>query len=348
MPAIPRLRGTVVLAVCGVALLLAGVAMAVATGTADKATYATEPIPPTRVTEGDNADPTVMELDGRYWSYATHRPDDAERKVRIRTSSTVDGEFTEAGFALDEIGWADPKSAIFAPDVHAVDDDRILLYFAATPSEYADGDDRKCVGVAVSESGPKGPFVPREEPLECQPDRAGAIDPSYFEDPEDGRVYLLYKSNGLPKPDGAIRRIWLQPMTDDGLRTDGEPVQLASRHTNMEHPVIVVSEGRYFLFVSRQKYETYDYNTSVMSAEAVAGEYENEQEVLTTGNTDVAGPGGADPVATETGTVVFFHGWIAAAGDCTGYRPMYVANLDWGSGGHDPHLADPVSGDASC
>lgn len=310
-----------------------------------------QPIPPTRVTQEGHADPTVAEIDGEFWTYATYCCEPAADgfKVAIRKASSIEGPYEFVDWALAPIPWARTNSAIFAPDVHRVEGSRVLLYFAATPSTNPPDDPTKCVGVAISTTGPAGPFVPEEQPISCDPERAGIIDPSYFEDPVSGKPYLLYKTNGIPRPDGAIRRIWLQEMTPDGLGKVGAPVQLAERNTNMEHPELVYSGERYFLFVSRDLYRTSDYKTSALVSVRVDSGYANERAVLTSQNTNVSGPGGADILRTSDGrTIAYHHGWIERDGQCDGYRPMYVSELAWDANDRLPHLAVPTPGDPRC
>jgi beta-xylosidase len=321
-------------------------ALALATTTTSSAQ---EPIPPTRVTEQAHADPTVVEIGGEFWSYATYCcvPGADGRKVAARRAASVEGPYEYAGNALTAIPWVSNDFAIYAPDVHYFSDSRIVLYFAAVPGNPAQEGNR-CIGAAISTSGPAGPFVPQAQPILCAPNLGGAIDPSYFRDPVSGRTFLLYKTNSDPS-DSRIRRIWLQEMSADGLRPVGTRLKLAERTTNIENPELVYSGQRYFLFVSRDLYRTSNYKTSVLVSVQVGSGYANERAVLTAQNTNVSGPGGADVLRTSDGrTIAYHHGWIGLDGRCDGYRPMYVSELAWDVNGRLPHLAQPTPGNPSC
>lgn len=81
----------------------------------------------------------------------------------------------------------------------------------------------------------------------------------------------------------------------------------------------------------------------------VAGGYANERAVLTSQNTNVSGPGGADILRTSDGrTIAFHHGWIEQNGKCDGYRPMYASELAWDVNARYPHLAQPTPGNPIC
>ena len=121
-----------------------------------------------------------------------------------------------------------------------------LLYYTAASAKKS----MQCIGVAVA-AGPKGPFVDTsEEPLICQTDEGGSIDPDPFRD-ADGKLYLYYKSDGNAV--GKHSFIWGQRLSDDGLKLVGEPVALASDDKNwewqlVEAPSMVKSPNGYQLF----------------------------------------------------------------------------------------------------
>ncbi len=101
--------------------------------------------------------------------------------------------FDAADPAFDSVGDALPRlpawaawGETWAPDAVEIDGEW-LLYFAALFGDSG----LHCIGNASS-STPTGPFVPFEEPLVCDLDAGGNIDPSVFVD-SVGDAYLLWK-----------------------------------------------------------------------------------------------------------------------------------------------------------
>lgn len=307
-------------------------------------------VPPTQLVPDsvDLPDPTVVDLNGHFWAYGT---DGARSGARIPMyrADDVTGPYTFMGKALPTIPWARADTNVFAPDVRHTGGSRVLLYFSATPSWYPPGDNRKCIGAAVSNNGPGGPFVAQENPLRCAPRRGGVIDPAYFRDQSTGQTYIVYKTNhALDRPDDPLRQLWAQRIGDDGLGpVAGAEIFLAGSRTNIENPHLMYKQGKYVLFHSRELYRTYQYRTSVLTASSLGGPYTNLRHVITTENSKAAGPGGADIVFVEennVGWVAFFHGWIKEGANCYVRRPMWVAQLTFGADGLTPSLAQPGSG----
>lgn len=306
-------------------------------------------VPPTQVLPDSVslADPTVVDLNGQFWAFGTNTGRSGAR-IPMYRADNMTGPYTYLGKAVDNIPWARGDTQVFAPDVRHTGGNRVLLYFAATPATYAPGDNRKCIGVAISTNGPGGPFVAQPNPLRCAPRRGGAIDPAYFQDQSTGRVYVLYKTNhALDQPGNTLRQLWAQPVNDNGLGQAGEAILLAGSQTNIEHPHLMRTNGKYLLFHSRDLYRTYQYRTSVMESSSLGGPYTNLRPVITTENSKAAGPGGADIVYVEennVGWVAFFHGWVKQGSNCYVRRPMWVAELAFGADGLTPRLAQPGSG----
>lgn len=89
---------------------------------------------------------------------------------------------------------------------------------------------RQCIGVATS-SVVGGPYDPAAEPLVCDIDRGGSIDPSFVTD-DAGAQWLLYKDDGnccgLPTTLHAV------PLTPDAMVVAGLPVDLISADLSWE------------------------------------------------------------------------------------------------------------------
>jgi beta-xylosidase len=127
-------------------------------------------------------------------------------------------------------------------------DGRFLLYYTASDRKK----NAQCIGVAVA-NDPLGPFVDdRPEPIVCQTDLGGSIDPDAFQD-ADGKLYLYFKNDGNRVH--ARTSIWGQELSPDGLSLVGSPVDLVNDDQSWEErvveaPTLVHSPSGYELFFS--------------------------------------------------------------------------------------------------
>ncbi len=308
-------------------------------------------IPPTKVTEFNHADPTAIQYNGKIYSYATDGssvPATCTLRCRIRVivadSGSPLGPYLRRGKVLSKIPWSN-GSPVMGPHVVHKGGTRFHMYFAARKK--GTGEPPRCIGVAVSLNGPRGPFVPRESHLACDDAHNGAIAPDLFRDPATGKNYLLYKTNG---PD-AVRRAWIQGLGPDGLAKDGNPrTLLGARNVNYENPQMIRSGGKYFLFMSRNGYRTVKYNTTVNWSTSPRGPFpaDRARTLMSRFNTSVAGPASAEIVEVNGVSIIFFHGWNQNGGGCNKPRFMYVARIVWGANLDNPHLAVPNTGNATC
>ncbi len=62
------------------------------------------------------------------------------------------------------------------------------MYFAAVGRSHPQ---KHCIGVATSPNV-SGPYAPIEEPIVCELERGGNIDPNLFIDPVNNQSYLVY------------------------------------------------------------------------------------------------------------------------------------------------------------
>ena len=94
---------------------------------------------------------------------------------------------------------------------------------------------RQCIGAAISKPA-YGPFTPTgDQPLICQLDQGGSIDPDPFVDTA-GSPYLLWKADGNAV--GIASRLYSQRLRPDGLALEGEPVELLRSDAAWEQPLI--------------------------------------------------------------------------------------------------------------
>ncbi|MDI5978824.1 glycoside hydrolase family 43 protein [Amycolatopsis magusensis] len=263
-------------------------------------------VTPVKLIDADFADPDVLRTDAGYFAYSTSN---ATGKVPYASAANADGPWTLRGDALARVpAWAAEDGGFWAPDVVRRDDGRFLLYYTGASKNGGP----MCIGAALGDA-PGGPFEPvAEQPLICVPEDSGDIDPQTFVD--DGRRYLLYKSNGGAA--GPPSAIWLQELTADGLATTGSRRELLRADLQeekgvVEAPVVVRRPSKYLLFYAADTYESSTYHTSYATAPTLTGPFvKAPAPLLSTAGLggQVDGPGGADVLEDR----IFFHSWLTA------------------------------------
>ncbi|KAL4928928.1 glycoside hydrolase family 43 protein [Aspergillus undulatus] len=265
---------------------------------------------PVRVLDRDFPDPSITQTPDGWYSFGTTS---GGRNVQVAHSTDfVAWEFLEDHDALPGLPeWVADEPMVWAPDVIQQDDGRYIMYYARIREDV----DRHYLGVATS-SAIEGRYCPVEHPLACPIEQGGAIDAAGFKD-DDGTVYVTYKVDGsrLTTDDGEVHPtpLVLQEVKGDGFTPVGEPVTLLDRtHEDgplIEAPVIVKSDGFYYLFFSSHLFNNPDYDSKYATAPSVAGPYTRKGRVVAPGDPSsvgpLSGPGGAD--ITEDGTKFVFH-----------------------------------------
>ena len=296
----------------------------------------------------DFPDPFVIEHDGRFLAYATNARAFAAN-VQMAESSDLtawqpvrdaSGQLYDAMPVLP--AWA-KAGRTWAPEVIAAGG-AYVLYFTAQEARGG----RQCVGVATSAS-PRGPFVSTAvEPLVCQRELGGTIDPSPFRD-ADGSLHLLYKSDGNNPAVLKPSQLWSQPLTPDGLALAGAATMLLQNDQHwewrvVESPTMVRDPGGgYTLFYSANHYgwETdqrlSNYGVGYARCASVAGPCVKapENPILRSYNTSaegcLSGPGHQTVLEARGRQFMVFHAWSARGGcrPADKGRYMYVAPLGW-------------------
>ncbi|CAM3399986.1 family 43 glycosylhydrolase [Occultella aeris] len=201
------------------------------------------------------ADPTIIRgHDGYWYAYATNgRRYDGDQKQNMmisRSDDLVNWEWVGPVFTPETIPTYDGKPAdanrqFWAPEI-AYLDGRYVLYYSYVVQ--APGTPWRTVAAATAEH-PAGPWtdtgevVVGNETWEVRPgvtEIRNNIDPELVTTP-DGTRYLYYGS-----VQGGVRVVKLSA---DGLRADGDPVQLTDAH-RYEAPYVVHRDGYYYLFLS--------------------------------------------------------------------------------------------------
>lgn len=208
--------------------------------------------------DADFPDPFVLpsvQSDGttRYYAYATNTAGVAAHVQMI--SSTDLRSWTPPTEVLQALpAWASPGHT-WAPAVLAVGTTHVLYYTTRHTTS-----NRQCISVAVSTDGPGGPFVDSStEPLVCQLDLGGSIDPDAFRDPATGALFLHWKSD--ENAIGGVSRLWGAALSSNGLTLDASWTPLMKYDQRWEKPLIeapqmVHADGGYHLFYSGNWWES--------------------------------------------------------------------------------------------
>ncbi len=332
--ALRRIQGTSV----GVVLLGTAVAAVVATA----GLVALEPAPvgaigpvggPSEyrnpVHEPDFPDPFVLRAGSTYYAYGTHR---GLANIQILRSDDL-VSWRDLGTALPFLpDWA-AGPWVWAPSVLARPGAHVLYYAVA---ERASG--LFCVSAAVSVHGPQGPFIDRSrEPLVCQRDRRGTIDPSPFVDPA-GTPWLLFKSEGIEHREPT--RIWIQQLAPDGRSLVGPKHELLATEQAWEEPIIenpamIAADGRYFLFYSANRWRSADYAVGHAVCDAPTGPCRRVGDgPLFASANGAAGPGGVELFTDpDGGTWMAYHAWTAGqVGYPEGARSLRIDRVTFAQG----------------
>lgn len=233
------------------------------------------------------------------------------------------GPWTRVPAALGSLpSWATGPE-IWAAELHQAGD-RWLLYFSAPVGGL--GPEGRCIGVAQSDAA-LGTFHPVEDrPLVCPSrararrgydrgdNRSGVIDPSVLTD-RDGRIWLSYKTQGLPSSLRVVR------LDRSGRRTAGHAggrpassAELLRAQDTIENPVLARQGGEYVLFYSRGNFRTCRYRTYWRRADSLEElRLAKAKPLLNRSTTGICGPGGADVVRRGGRTEIYFHGWVCGA-----------------------------------
>ena len=289
---------------------------------------APQPLAPLSPADGRDApDPFVLQDGGRWVVYSTQV---GLMNVPVATSPDL-ADWTPPADALPTLpSWAE-WGRTWAPGVLARPGG-FVLYFAARSAATAG----QCIGVATSTSA-TGPFVSdAAEPLVCQPQLGGSIDPTPFVD-DDGSPYLLWKADGNAV--GSASVLFAQRLGPDGLTLVGDAAPLlrndaAWEDPLIENPALVRVGGQYVLLYSGGWWESDGYATGYATCTTPIGPCAKATTDGPLHATDpsVAGPGGASVVTGPAGDVwLAHHGWApgAVGYDAGGARSLRFVALTW-------------------
>jgi beta-xylosidase len=299
------------------------------------------------VFETDYPEPFILPHGNEFLAYATNAQRGRANVQMAVSTNLVDWALIRDSNRLHDAlpvlpSWA-RGGFTWAPEVIAVGNG-FVLYFTA--KERASG--LQCIGAATS-ADPRGPFVSQAaQPLVCQRELGGSIDPDPFRD-ADGRLYLYFKSDGNNPQFRQSTAIFGQRLSPDGLSLVGPAVALARNDLPweahvIEAPTMARHGASYALFFSANHYGWEpDQNISVYAigyahCEGPLGPCTDapENPILHSFNTREAGclsgPGHQGVFQVGARYFLSFHAW-AATPEChraeEPRRYLYVAPLRW-------------------
>lgn len=303
------------------------------------------------------ADPAVIRgKDGWWYAYGTTDPLREGEGTRhlvptARSTDLVSWEYVGDAFSEDALPtWADTSrgAALWAPDVRYVDG-QYRMYYVVTETTVTDEPNDNAIGVATAPT-PTGPWTPTTEPVVGPRHGAGGagdflwtFDPSHVVGP-GGTEHLFYGSY--------YGGIWTVPLSSDGTRAVGEPVQVAIDN-KYEGAYVVQRDGWWYLFASSANCcagPTTGYSVHVGRSRDLTGPYVDREGVpllqSRAGGTPVVAPSGNRWVGTGHNAVVTDlagQDWLAYHAidrgdpyldgtDGINERPMLLDRLDWVDG----------------
>ena len=221
----------------------------------------------------------------------------------------------------------------WAPGVIQIGDG-FVMYFVDRDK----ASNKQCIGVATAPK-PEGSFHDENaEAFICQVDLGGSIDPFPFAD-TDGTLHLLWKNDG--NCCGKPVSIWSQRLSADGLKLQGEAVELIRQDQAweiplIENPAVVVNAGKYYLFYSANRWDSRDYAVGYAVCDTITGPCVKPTNGPVFQSTDEArGPGGESFVTDADGTVwMVYHAWEGRfIGYPQGKRSMRIDPLTFDANG---------------
>ena len=177
----------------------AGVELAVPSGTVITNTAKHNP-----VLDIDFPDPTVINVNGNYYAYATQgRHEGKMNNIQVAFSKDLLNWKYEGDALPQKPVWASNTQDFWAPDVQYDSSRKGFVMFYCAKSDDTAYD--KCIGVAFSKN-PTGPFIDKGTPI-IQGKGFADIDPKAIVDPQTGKKILYWGSGFEP--------IKVRELTDD-------------------------------------------------------------------------------------------------------------------------------------
>jgi hypothetical protein len=306
----------------------------------------------------DLADPFLLDTGHSYDLFVSTGLGDTTQNVPVLEGQA--GQWSEAANAVPALPtWADPTGTTptwsnpsdgevpgesWTPAVYRLGG-RYVIYVAPTLREAP----HHCLAVGASTS-PTGPFLFAPQPLVCQFNQGGDIDPQLFVDPQgpDGPAhpdYLVWKSDNNSLPGTGAPTIWIAPLSNDGLSLDGSPVAIfqpdeAWQDGLVEAPQMALApDGSVWLFYSGGTgFFSSDYAIGVARCAGVLGPcHDVSPKPLLGSNSQGSGPGEETYFTANNGSDWLLYSPMHFGGLAGLDRPIEAARIGWSALG--PYLA---------
>lgn len=199
------------------------------------------------VLDMDFPDPTVINVHGKYFAYATNGSYNGKTlNIRIASSTDLQHWKIEGDALPQKPSWASTTQDFWAPDV--IYDQSLNKYVMFYSGKSDDTTTDKCLGVAFADK-PEGPFVDKGSPLICGKSFIN-IDPKALIDPKSGKKLLYWGS--------AFEPIKVQEMENDWqhFKTGSSPQPMVWPGKEKEYTHLIeggwvdYANGYYYLYYS--------------------------------------------------------------------------------------------------
>lgn len=296
--------------------------------TRTKQTTATKKLNPIRPIE--SADPAIIREDNKWYVYHTGSYAGGHYPIGIvsddLTSWSQIGHIFPAG---NEPGWT--SHSWWAPEVHRVNG-KYIAYYTVRQKE----NNRFAIGAAIADS-PAGPFKDVGKPI-VRNEEVGLIDVNYFQDPNTGRKYLLWKEDQNDFDPPRPTPILIQQLEDDGLTVIGESIEILRNDRPwegvlVEAPQLIYRDGWYYLFYSGNIYAIDEYAVGIARSRDIWGPYEKYPDPILVHDEHFSGPGHQFVIQDEDGKWhMFYHARVKAS---EGDNRRYLMHdfINWGKNG---------------
>lgn len=292
------------------------------------APLATSPLAsPQPAYDGDAADPFMIVTSSGPMVFTTNTGL-GNVPVHVDSGTATDDEPAIRDALPTLPAWADPGST-WAPAVISVQGSYVLGFSAR---DSASG--LQCIGVATSTT-PEGPYAPDEQPLICELDAGGAIDPSFLVTGE-GTIRLLYKTDGnCCGVATSIRTVSLDE-TATSVVAEARTLLTADQPWEggiVEAPSMIAVGDRWLLLYSANDWEDAAYAVGAAWCDTAVGPCTKVAEPVLQAGAGFDGPGGLEVVAGSgdtDATLAVFHAWPSGS---VGYalgsaRQLHVGRVE--------------------
>ena len=277
------------------------------------------------VRAGDYPDPSVIRVGNDYWATATSS-EWAPHFPILHSRDLVNWELK--GHVFESMpAWT--KANFWAPEI-AENKGKFFIYYTARSQEF----NRLAVAVATADQ-PEGPWTDHGPLVSQDP---GSIDAMPFTDAKGVR-WLVWKEDGNSKKIPTI--LWLQRLSDDGLKLVGERREIMRNDAGwegavVEGPFILRRGGYYYLFYSGNACcgRNCNYALGVARAKEMTGPWEKAPtNPILAGNDTWKCPGHGSIVTDPQGRYwLLYHAYAQKGFVATG-REMLLDEVVWGANG---------------